>query len=327
MIAYIIRYGEVPPNICRTLDALIYPVDTFTGDIRDNPITGPHNLNRRIQLLTKRSQIVAFRVRPTLIIFRRTHDKRCHIQLGLYEIIINIVQQFRLFLRIRPFARNIIKEHGKRADTELIHLFKLGKQQVTVFLIPFDVLSRMDSPHKVNFVLTRHSYQFLQLQCFLLRIRQTPVGRTVIRIVFRTIDISIHLILSIELQLAKTCLVTPRSSIKPFYHTAVANGRIILNLYFRQFSIFQQLGKGLQSIESAPFVISCQDYLLVIDSEIITLFMLGYQMLVFTNTLVVFFTDINTDSVLTALFVREQFQQSFYSMRISFLFTGQQVGG
>ncbi len=185
----------------------------------------------------------------------------------------------------------------------------------------------MDGPYKIDFVLAGDFYQFLQLCSFFFRIRQTPVGSTMIRIVFRAVYISIHLILSIKLQLAKSCLMAPGSSIKSFYYTTVTDGRIILNLHFRQFSIFQQLHKSLQSVVSAPFVISCQNDFLIGYRQVIGFIAIGNQAAILPYALVSFLTDIDTESVLGALLAMKQLFENFHCMRICFFFTYQLVDG
>ena len=239
MVAHIIGHRKIPPDVSRTFDPFINPRHAITGNVRNDTVSRPHNLNGRVELFTQRSQIIAVRIRPAFIIFRRTHDKLIDIRLRLRKILINIVQQLRLLLRIGTFTGNIIEEYGKRTNAELVHLLKFGKQKVAVFLIPFDILSRMDCPYKVNFVLIGYYHQFLQLGSFFVGIWQAPVGCTMIRIVFRTVYISVHLVFTIKLQLTEACLMAPRSSVETFYYPPISYGRIIFDFYFGQFPVFQ----------------------------------------------------------------------------------------
>ena len=179
----------------------------------------------------------------------------------------------------------------------------------------------MNSPYKINFIFIGYFHKLLQLGCFLFRIRQTPVGSAVIRIVFRTVDIGIHLILTIKLQLAKTCLMAPGSSVEALHYTAITDRRIIFDFHFRQFSFFQQLGECLNSIISAPFIIAGQYDFFIIDSQIITFFMFGNQLVILTYTFVSLLTNINTDSFLGTLLAGKDTLQRFHRMRVCFFFT------
>ena len=318
MIAHIIGHREVPPDISRTLDSFVNPRNAVTGNIGNDTVSCPHNLNGRIEFIAQRSQIIAIRIRPAFIVFRRAHYQLVYIRFYLCEFLINVVQQFRLFLRISAFAGDIIKEYGERTDTELIHLLKLSKQKITVFLIPFDILSRMDRPYKVNFVFVGHRHQFLQLGSFFVGIRQTPVGSTMIRIIFRTVYISVHLVFTIKLQLAKACLMTPGSSVKSFYHSTIPYRRVIFDFYFGQLSVFQQLRKSLQSVISTSFVVSGQYDFLFIHRQVITFFVVRNLATIFTHTLVTFLSNRNKHPFLAALLTGKQFFQYLYSMRIGF---------
>ena len=57
----------------------------------------------------------------------------------------------------------------------------------------------MDGPYEIDPVPAASLDEFADVACFILRIWQTPVRTAVIRIVLRTVQITIHLVLSVEI--------------------------------------------------------------------------------------------------------------------------------
>ena len=92
MIAHIIGHREVPPDISRTLDSFVNPRNTVTGNIGNDTVSRPHDLNGRIEFFAQRSQIIAIRIRPAFIVFRRAHHQLVYIRFYLCEFLINVVQ-------------------------------------------------------------------------------------------------------------------------------------------------------------------------------------------------------------------------------------------
>ena len=180
VVANIVGYREVPPYVCRTLDEVVDPFHTTLFSVTfvhigNYTVACPHDVDAWIQLSTQGSKISTFYIRPTLVVFSRAHDERSYIFLYLYEFFIDVVQEFGLLVSLGTFPRNVVEEYSIRADAQFIHLLELGEQVITVFLIPFDVLSRVDSPYEVYRIFLGYLYQFLDLLGFLFRIRQTPI--------------------------------------------------------------------------------------------------------------------------------------------------------
>ena len=163
-------------------------------------------------------------------------------------MVIQIIQQLSLLFSLGSFAGNVIEEHRKGTYPQLIHTFKLLQQQVTVFFIPFDVLSRMNSPVKDYTIFISLVHQFLQLGSLLCRIRLAPVRSAVIRIILRTIQIDIHLVASVEFQLTETGFMTPGSTIKAFYNSTIRHIGIVGHFCQRQLAQCHQLCQRLHTI-------------------------------------------------------------------------------
>ena len=133
-----------------------------------------------------------------------------------------------MFGCVCSFTGNVVKEDCESTYAEVVHLFELGDHVVTVGSIPFDILSRMDCPDEVYLVAGSFGCQFFNLLCLVGRIGFTPAG-TVERIVFRTIDVSIHLKLAVETKLADTVVMAPGSTVEAFDSSPMEYVRIVGN--------------------------------------------------------------------------------------------------
>ena len=85
----------------------------------------------------------------------------------------------------------------------------------------------------------RQMRELLELLCLLLWIRLSPVRRAVVRIVLRTVDIHVHLVAAVEVELAQTCGVAPRLAIEAFHHSSVGDIGIICDFKERQTAGFK----------------------------------------------------------------------------------------
>ena len=103
------------------------------------------------------------------------------------KMLIDIIQQLYLFISLGSFAADIIKEDGKCSDSQLIHRLKLQNHRITVGLIPANILTRMNSPYEIQSVVVCHTCHFPYFLRFLFWVRLSPMRRTMIRIIFRSI--------------------------------------------------------------------------------------------------------------------------------------------
>ena len=260
-MACIIGYREVPPVISRALDAGVHPVEGLAGQVTTYHITRPEYIDRWIEGITEDSQRTGwFWIRPETGIIGRTHHERCNIALSLHKLLSQAVQEFRLLHWVGTLARNIIKEDGERAHTEVVHQIELVNQVLIVFLVPLDILSWMDSPHEIYTVAAASLNEFADVLSLFLWIRQAPVRTAVIRVVLRAIEIGVHLVLSIIVDEGKTHLMRPRLAIEAFYHTTVWKIRVVVASGIRHLALCHlavyNLAQGLQAIESATLIVS-----------------------------------------------------------------------
>ena len=116
----------------------------------------------------------------------------------------------------------------------------------------------MDSPHEVYSVAATSLNEFADVLSLFLRIRQAPVRTTVIRVVLRTVEIGVHLILSVIVDEGKTHLMRPRFAIEAFYHTTVWKIWVVVAGGVRHLSLchlaVNNLAQSLQTVEGTTLV-------------------------------------------------------------------------
>ena len=260
-MAGIIGYREVPPVVSWALDAGIHPVERLAGQVATYHITCPEYVDRRVEGISEDGERTGWLwIRPETGIIGRTHHERSYIALSLHKFLCQAVQEFRLLYRVGTLAGNIIKEDGERAHTEVVHQVELVNQVLIVFLVPLDVLSRMDSPHEVYSVAATSLNEFADVLSLFLRIRQAPVRTAVIWVILRTVEIGVHLVLSVIVDEGKTHLMRPRFAIEAFYHTTVWKIWVVVAGGVRHLSLchlaVHNLAQSLQTVEGTTLIVS-----------------------------------------------------------------------
>ena len=186
------------------------------------------------------------------------------------KMLIDIIQQLHLFIGLGSFAADIIKEDGKCPDSQLIHRLELQNHRITVGLIPANILSRMNGPYEIQSVVARHTSHFPYFLCFLFRIRLPPMRRTVIRIVFRSVQIDIHLVGPIITKHPQMSFEIHGFPVITFHDSTERHIRIIRNLQLRDRRLLQQLLQRLKSVKCSTLVSAGNNNLMVSDPQIIS---------------------------------------------------------
>ena len=190
---------------------------------------------------------------------------------------VHIVEQFGLFLSASAFSGNVIEENSKRTDAEIIHLLEFLHEVVAVFRRPTNVSAGVDSPVEVHAASVRTIHQFTQLTGFLFGIRIAPV-LTVIGIVLRAVDIDVHLVATVEIELAQTVLMAPRTTVETFDGTAEGHIGPVLHGAFFHLSLGHHLAQGLHAIIKTAFVTADDHHFFLSDGQIIGIGVIGHQL-------------------------------------------------
>ncbi len=84
---------------------------------------------------------------------------------------------------------------------------------MAVFIVPLDVHPRVNGPIEVDTPQFRTLVEFLQLLGFAFGIRLAPVV-AMIGVVLRAVDVDVHLVVAVEIELAEAVLMAPGLSVE-----------------------------------------------------------------------------------------------------------------
>ena len=229
-------------------------------------------------MLAKGVEIYVALAAPRTIIDGGTEQERRHIAMFAHKDRVYIVEELSLFLTARTFTRDIVEEDSKRADAKTIHLLKFVHKIVAIFIRPFDIESRVDCPIEVYPTLVRTDIEFLEQFCFILRICLAPM-LTVIRIIFRTIDVDIHLVATIEINLTQAVFVTPRTTIETFDGAAEFHIGPVLDGASLELSFGNHVAQGLHTIIKSALIATGYDNTLRTHRHVVAFLLLRYEFL------------------------------------------------
>ncbi len=260
-VAAIVGHRVIPPVQCGALDTGIDKIKCLVSEVAAHHGTCPEHLHVGVQFTAINGKLTILSgLRPQLRIVSRTNHQIGHIALSLDKITGEIVQQFHLLLGIGTLALYIIKEYCKRTHTEVVHHIELVDQAVIVLLVPAYILPGMYRPHEIDMVTFGILHKFTDIFSFIGRIGLTPVWRAVVRVILRTIDVIVHLVLSIKIKQRHAHLMRPWRAIESLYHTTVLHLGIVIDHHHRQLITTlrhftcKNLTQCLQSVESATLI-------------------------------------------------------------------------
>ena len=154
----------------------------------------------------------------------------------------------------------------------------------------------MDGPYELNLVFVSSIYQFLQLSSLGSGVGLAPAC-TVVGVVLGTEHIGVHLILTIEIELAQTVLVAPGIAIEALDDATVSYTGIVGYLAGHYLWLAHNLCQGLYTIEGTAIVVSGNNNLLCTDIQVVGLCLCRNEFLILLNGLIVCFADDNGGSL------------------------------
>ena len=290
VVAHKVVDGEVEPNVAFATNALIDPVHPFLLDGVHHAIARPHHLDARTKMLSQSVEVNVALAAPSTVVDGGAEQKWRNITVFSHKRRVNIVEQFRLFFCTRTFARNIVKENSERTDAKPIHLLEFIHEIVAVFVRPFDVKSWVNSPVEIHTALVSTNIEFLEQFCLLFRVCFAPM-LTVIRVIFRSIDVNIHLVATIEVNLSQAVFVTPRTSVETFDRTAKFHIRPVLDGASFELSFRHHIAQSLHTIIESALIATRNDHSLRPHSHIVTFRLLRYEFLKLIDAAVAHHTE------------------------------------
>ena len=181
-------------------------------------------------------------------------------------------------------AQVIIRD-TELTDTKIIQLLELSDQGIIIIIcVVIESISRMHAPAEAHVVFLAFLGQLTQLFSFIIRIQLTPLI-LVIWVIFRRIDICIHLEFAGFAHQREAVLKVPWITVESFDKSTQLDIRIIRDHGFSKcavfFSLFHHLGQRHDAVVSAVFV--CTDdvdltfgVLIVAGAQDVSLFFLQH---------------------------------------------------
>ena len=191
---------------------------------------------------------------------RGAHDQRGYVRLLVDKLLVQVIQELHLAFRLGTLPANVVKKHGKGAEPQIIHHLKLLHGRLPVRLSPVNIRTGVHGPDEIHLVFLRDLHQLLQILGHIRRIRfPPPLGKTVKHVVLRAVDVGIHLVLPVKLELADAAFLPPRQPVKTFNSAAERNIRPVQNLHLRNRHaggrLLRQLKQGLGRVKQTLVVI------------------------------------------------------------------------
>ena len=248
MVAHKVVHGEVQPYVTLALYALVNPLHSGLVYAGNNRVAGPHNLDALVKGAAQCAQVTFLFVGPTAVILCGAHNEGCYIFFLLNEIVVDIVEQFGLLVGLCALAPNVIEEHCKGAHSEVVHLLEFCHKCIAVLVVPFYVNARVNGPIEVYIVLFGNLHKLGNAVSLGLGVGDAPFV-AVPGVVFGAIDIYVHLVLSIEIELAQTRLVAPGCAVEALYRSTEGNIGPIGNCYLLVCAVLHFTYERLYSIE------------------------------------------------------------------------------
>ena len=267
-VAHVIRHREIPPDERRPLQILVDPLQGRGPDIAHDAGPGPHDADVLVQMFPHHLVVAA----TSAGIRRGAHDQRSHVWLLVDKLLVQVIQELHLAFRFGALPADVVKKHGKGAEPQVIHHLKLLHGGFPVRLPPVNVRSGVHRPDKIHLVLLRDLHQLFQVLRHVRGIRLAPtLGKTVEHVVLRAVDVSIHLVLPVKLELADASFLPPGQAVKAFNGAAEGNVRPVQNLHHRHRyagrSLLRQLKQRLGRVKQAFVVIARHPDALLRDAQ------------------------------------------------------------
>ena len=266
MAAAVVGHGIVEPDVSLAADARVHPFEVALVDEVHHGVARPHDAHLCVHIVAQGVEILV--ARPGAVIVGGAEDKRLHAVVLSHKLIGDVVEQLRLLHAARALARDVIEEHGKGAHAKAVHKFEFLDHVERVGLVPFNIYAGVNGPHEVHLILVRLSHEFLHLVGFGRGVVLTPAV-AVVGVVLRAVDIDVHLVASVELELADAVGLAPVVSVEAFHHAALQHVGPVFHGHLHHFGLCGYLQEGLHAVERAVGVVAGNHHFARLHFEVV----------------------------------------------------------
>ena len=233
------------------------PFISFFGDGRHRIGACPHDDDIIIQRAEERLEVSLHIWTPAIAVTCTDNDQRLDIAFLLHEFAVDAIDQVSVILAAVRSAQVIIRD-TELTDTEIIQLFEFSDQGVIIAVgAVIESVSWMHAPAEAHVVFLAFFGQLTQLFRFVVRIQIAPLI-FVIWVIFRRIDIRVHLELAGLAHQRETVFEAPWITIETFdkstqlYIWVIGDDSLRKGTVF--IALFHHLGQGHHTIISAIFI-------------------------------------------------------------------------
>ena len=144
----------------------------------------------------------------------------------------------------------------------MVHNLQLCHEFVAVLVVPFDVNARVYCPVEVHTVLLGYLDELGNAVCLYLGVWLAPLV-AVPGVILRAINVYIHLVATIELQLALACLVAPWCAVETLYCSAERHVGPVGNCTCLELALLHHAEECLHAVEETLLIVAGNDNLLL----------------------------------------------------------------
>ena len=151
---------------------------------------------------------------------------------------------------------------GEGTYAKVVHVVEFVHEILVVFLVPFDVFTRMYRPNEIHTVAVAGLHEFVYVACLVGGVGFAPVRRTVIGVVLGAINVFVEFVAAVIIDERQTHLMRPRLAIETFHNAAQRQVGIVVACEMGQLQLafrsrrFENLLHCLQCVECTALVVA-----------------------------------------------------------------------
>ena len=164
------------------------------------------------------------------------------------KVLQQVVAKLYLTLCFTDFAAGVIHQHAEITHTELIHSLHLAHKALqlvfTAVFIPLDGVGGVNRPHKAHMLRAGFAHQLADFHSLIRRVGLVAAQTMVVGVILRGVNVGVHLVTPVELELRQTRLKAPRCAVVALHRATEGQVRPVHHGAERQHA---ELGHLLQA--------------------------------------------------------------------------------
>ena len=201
------------------------------------------------------------------------------------EVVVDVVEQGGLFVGFGAFSPNVVEEDGKCSHAEVVHFLEFCHEGVAVGIGPFDVNARVNGPIEVYAARFGSVDELAYAGCFGVGIGFAPMV-AVIGVVFGSVDVDIHFVSAVEVELTQAVFMAPWCAIEALDDATVFHVGPVGDGANLKFALAHDAEQGLHAIVESAVGVCGNGGAAPVYVEIIGFFARGHLFFDFAHSFV-----------------------------------------